>query len=58
MRDALLLVHGPAPAFLATLCLVDFVRKHGPVEVHVANASPVGWSAKPTEWKRRSSATI
>lgn len=46
MRKVLLPVDGSDSAFQAALYLIDFVRQHGPVEVHVANVQP-----KPLEWQ-------
>jgi nucleotide-binding universal stress UspA family protein len=37
MRKALLAVDGSDAAFRACLFLIDFIRQHGPVDVHVAN---------------------
>lgn len=49
MHRALLPTDGSDSAFQATLYLVDFVKKHGPVEVHVVNVQP-----KPLEWQTHS----
>lgn len=46
MRKVLLPVDGSASAFQAALYLIDFIQKHGPVEVHVVNVQP-----KPQEWQ-------
>lgn len=46
MRKVLLPVDGSDSAFQAALYLTDFVRQHGPVEVHVVNVQP-----KPLEWQ-------
>jgi hypothetical protein len=46
MRKVLLPVDGSDSAFHAALYLIDFVRQHGPVEVHVVNVQP-----KPLEWQ-------
>ena len=48
MRKVLLPVDGSDSAFQAALYLVEFVRQHGPVEVHVVNVQP-----KPVEWQTR-----
>lgn len=40
MRKVLLPVDGSASAFQATLYIVDFIKIHGPVEVHVVNVQP------------------
>lgn len=46
MRKVLLPVDGSDSAFQAALYLIDFVRRHGPVEVHLVNVQP-----KPREWQ-------
>lgn len=46
MRKVLLPVDGSDSAFQAALYLIDFIQKHGPVEVHVVNVQP-----KPQEWQ-------
>lgn len=46
MRKVLLPVDGSDAAFQAARYLIDFVQKHGPVEVHVLNVQP-----KPLEWQ-------
>lgn len=46
MRKLLLPVDGSDSAFQAALYVIDFVQKHGPVEVHVVNVQP-----KPLEWQ-------
>ncbi len=46
MRKVLLPVDGSDPAFQAALYLIDFARRHGPIEVHVVNVQP-----KPVEWQ-------
>lgn len=48
MQKVLLPVDGSDSAFQATLYVIDFVRKHGPVEIHVVNVQP-----KPLEWQTR-----
>ena len=48
MRKVLLPVDGSDSAFQAALYLVEFVRQHGPIEVHVVNVQP-----KPVEWQTR-----
>lgn len=48
MRKVLLPVDGSDSAFQATLYVMDFVQKHGPLEVHVVNVQP-----KPLEWQTR-----
>ncbi|MDA8254306.1 MAG: universal stress protein [Betaproteobacteria bacterium] len=48
MRKVLLPVDGSDSAFQATLYVIDFVQKHGPLEVHVVNVQP-----KPLEWQTR-----
>lgn len=48
MRRVLLPVDGSDSAFQATLYVIDFVQKHGPLEVHVVNVQP-----KPLEWQTR-----
>lgn len=46
MRKVLLPVDGSDSAFQAALYVIDFVQKHGPIEVHVVNVQP-----KPQEWQ-------
>lgn len=46
MRKVLLPVDGSDSAFQATLYVIDFTQKHGPVEIHVLNVQP-----KPLEWQ-------
>ncbi|MEW5754799.1 MAG: universal stress protein [Pseudomonadota bacterium] len=46
MRKVLLPVDGSDSAFQAALYLIDFARRHGPVEIHVVNVQP-----KPVEWQ-------
>ncbi len=48
MRKVLLPVDGSDSALQAALYLVEFVRQHDPVEVHVVNVQP-----KPIEWQTR-----
>lgn len=48
MRKVLLPVDGSDSALQAALYLVEFVRQHGPVEVHVVNVQP-----QPIEWQTR-----
>lgn len=46
MRKVLLPVDGSDSAFQAALYLIDFVQKHGPLEIHVVNVQP-----RPMEWQ-------
>jgi nucleotide-binding universal stress UspA family protein len=46
MPKLLLPVDGSDSAFQATLYVIDFVKKHGPVEIHVVNVQP-----KPLTWQ-------
>lgn len=46
MHKALLSTDGSDSAFQAATYLVDFIGKHGPIEVHVANIQP-----RPLEWQ-------
>lgn len=46
MRKVLLPVDGSDSAFQAALYLIEFVRQHGQVDVHVVNVQP-----KPVEWQ-------
>src|SRR5450631_3274103 len=46
MRKVLLPVDGSDFAFQAARYLIDFIEKHGPVEIHVVNVQP-----KPLEWQ-------
>jgi nucleotide-binding universal stress UspA family protein len=48
MRNVLLPVDGSENAFQAVLYLIDFVKTHGPLEVHVVNIEP-----KPLGWQTR-----
>lgn len=48
MQKVLLPVDSSDSAFQAALYLVDFIRKYGPVEIHVVNVQP-----KPVEWQTR-----
>jgi len=51
MRKVLLPVDGSDSAFQTALYLVEFVRQHGPIEVHVVNVQPkpVGWQTRGME---------
>jgi nucleotide-binding universal stress UspA family protein len=40
MHKVLLPVDGSASAFQATLYIIDFIKIHGPIEVHVVNVQP------------------
>jgi nucleotide-binding universal stress UspA family protein len=40
MRKVLLPVDGSRSSFVAVLYLIDFVREHGPLVVHVVNVQP------------------
>lgn len=46
MRKVLLPVDGSDSAYEAAQYLAEFMRQHGPVEVHVVNVQP-----KPVEWQ-------
>ena len=46
MRNVLLPVDGSEHAYQAAQFMVDFIRQHGPVDVHVVNVEP-----KPLEWQ-------
>lgn len=46
MRTVLLPVDGSPHAFQAALYLIDFVKAHGPLEVHVVNIEP-----EPAAWQ-------
>jgi nucleotide-binding universal stress UspA family protein len=48
MRKVLLPVDGSDFAFQAARYVIDFIKKYGPVEVHVVNVEP-----KPLEWQTR-----
>lgn len=46
MKNVLLPVDGSDSAFRAAMYVADFVKKHGPVTVHLVNVQP-----KPQEWQ-------
>lgn len=46
MRKVLLPVDGSDHAFQAALYLIDFVKAHGPLDIHVVNVEP-----KPLAWQ-------
>jgi len=46
MRNVLLPVDGSDSAFQAAMYVIDFIRQHGPLVVHVVNIQP-----KPLEWQ-------
>lgn len=48
MRNVLLPVDGSAHAFEAALYLIDFVKTHGSIQVHVVNIEPA-----PHAWQTR-----
>lgn len=48
MRNVLLPVDGSDSAFRAALYVIDFIKQHGNLDVHVVNIQP-----KPPEWQAR-----